>query len=51
MTIKVSAKEARERLSELLDRATRGEEVRLGPGASVTTRLTEPLTVRVRIGS
>lgn len=27
MTIKVSAKEARERLSELLDRATRGEEV------------------------
>ncbi|MGE3401440.1 MAG: hypothetical protein AB7K63_02565 [Vicinamibacterales bacterium] len=28
--------------------ATRGEEVRLGPGAQVTTRLTEPLTVRVR---
>jgi hypothetical protein len=28
--------------------ATRGEEVRLGPGASVTTRLTAPLTVRVR---
>jgi hypothetical protein len=29
--------------------ATRGEEVRLGPGANVTTRLTEPLTVRVRL--
>ena len=29
--------------------ATRGEEVRLGPGADVTTRLTAPLTVRVRI--
>jgi hypothetical protein len=29
--------------------ATRGEEVRLGPGASVTTRLTAPLTVRVRV--
>lgn len=28
--------------------ATRGEEVRLGPGAAVTTRLTEPLTVRIR---
>lgn len=28
--------------------ATRGAEVRLGPGAEVTTRLTEPLTVRVR---
>ena len=28
--------------------ATRGEEVRLGPGASVTTRLTAPLTVRVK---
>jgi len=27
--------------------ATRGEEVRLGSGASVTTRLTAPLTVRV----
>jgi hypothetical protein len=27
--------------------ATRGEEVRLGPGATVTTRLTAPLTVRV----
>lgn len=27
--------------------ATRGEEVRLSPGASVTTRLTAPLTVRV----
>jgi hypothetical protein len=29
--------------------ATRGEEVRLGPGAAVTTRLTAPLTVRVRV--
>jgi hypothetical protein len=29
--------------------ATRGEEVRVGPGASVTTRLTAPLTVRVRV--
>jgi hypothetical protein len=29
--------------------ATRGEEVRLEPGASVTTRLTVPLTVRVRV--
>ncbi len=28
--------------------ATRGKEVRLGPGANVTTRLTAPLTVRVR---
>jgi hypothetical protein len=28
--------------------ATRGEEVRLGPGAAVTTRLTAPLTVRIR---
>jgi hypothetical protein len=28
--------------------ATRGEEVRLGPGAAVTTRLTAPLTVRLR---
>ena len=27
--------------------ATRGEEVRLGPGATVTTRLTAPLTVRI----
>jgi hypothetical protein len=27
--------------------ATRGEEVRLGPGAEVTTRLTAPLTVRI----
>jgi hypothetical protein len=27
--------------------ATRGEEVRLGPGASVSTRLTAPVTVRV----
>jgi hypothetical protein len=29
--------------------ATRGEEVRLGPGANVTTRLTAPLTVRVKL--
>jgi hypothetical protein len=29
--------------------ATRGEEVRLGPGASVTTRLAAPLTVRVPV--
>lgn len=29
--------------------ATRGKEVRLGPGANVTTRLTEPLTVRVKV--
>jgi hypothetical protein len=28
--------------------ATRGDEVRLGPGAQVTTRLTAPLTVRVK---
>jgi len=28
--------------------ATRGKEVRLGPGANVTTRLTAPLTIRVR---
>ena len=28
--------------------ATRGEEVRLGPGADVTTRLTAPLVVRVK---
>jgi hypothetical protein len=28
--------------------ATKGEEVRLGPGANITTRLTAPLTVRVR---
>jgi hypothetical protein len=28
--------------------ATRGEEVRLGPGAAVTTRLTAPLSVRVK---
>jgi hypothetical protein len=27
--------------------ATRGEEVRLGPEATVTTTLTAPLTVRV----
>jgi hypothetical protein len=29
--------------------ATRGEEVRLGPGADVSTKLTAPLTVRVKI--
>ena len=29
--------------------ATRGDEVRLGPGAPVTTRLTAPLTVRVPV--
>ncbi len=29
--------------------ATRGKEVRLGPGAGVTARLTEPLTVRVKV--
>jgi hypothetical protein len=29
--------------------ATRGKEVKLGPGAAVTTRLTAPLTVRVRL--
>lgn len=28
--------------------ATKGKEVRLGPGANITTRLTAPLTVRVR---
>lgn len=28
--------------------ATRGEEVRLGPGADVTTRLTAPLNVRIK---
>ena len=28
--------------------ATRGEEVRRGPGASVTTRLSAPLTIRLR---
>jgi hypothetical protein len=28
--------------------ATRGEEVRLGPGANVNTRLTEPLTLQVK---
>ena len=28
--------------------ATKGEEVRLGPGAAVTTRLTAPVTVRVK---
>ncbi len=30
--------------------ATRGEEVRLGPGAAVTTRLTAPLVVRMKVG-
>jgi len=30
--------------------ATKGQEVRLGPGASATTELTAPLTVRVRVG-
>jgi hypothetical protein len=30
--------------------ATRGDEVRLAPGASVTTRLTAPLTIRVKVG-
>jgi hypothetical protein len=29
--------------------ATKGQEVRLGPGADVTTQLTAPLTVRIRI--
>jgi hypothetical protein len=29
--------------------ATRGDEVRLGPGANVNTRLTAPVTVRVRM--
>lgn len=29
--------------------ATRGEEVRVGSGATVTTRLTAPLTVRLRV--
>jgi hypothetical protein len=29
--------------------ATKGKEVRLGPGANVTTRLTAPLTVRVKV--
>jgi hypothetical protein len=28
--------------------ATKGKEVRLGPGAAITTRLTAPLTVRVK---
>ena len=28
--------------------ATKGKEVRLGPGAAITTRLTAPLTVRIR---
>ena len=29
--------------------ATKGKEIRLGPGANVATRLTAPLTVRVRV--
>jgi hypothetical protein len=29
--------------------ATKGQEMRLGPGADVSTRLTAPLTVRVRV--
>jgi hypothetical protein len=29
--------------------ATRGKEVRLGPGADVNTRLTAPLTLRVKL--
>lgn len=29
--------------------ATKGKEVRLGPGANVTTRLTAPVTIRVKI--
>jgi hypothetical protein len=29
--------------------ATKGQEVRLGPGANVTTRLTAPLTLRVKV--
>ena len=29
--------------------ATKGKEVRLGPGANVTTRLTAPVTVRVKV--
>ena len=28
--------------------ATKGKEVRLGPGANVTSRLTAPLTIRVK---
>ncbi len=28
--------------------ATRGKEIRLGPGASVTTRLTAPVTIRIQ---
>jgi len=30
--------------------ATRGEEIRVAPGASVTTRLTAPVTIRVKVG-
>ena len=29
--------------------ATKGQEMRLGPGADVSTKLTAPLTVRVRV--
>ena len=29
--------------------ATKGKEVRLGPGANVTTRLTAPLTIRIKV--
>jgi hypothetical protein len=29
--------------------ATKGKEMRLGPGADVTSRLTAPLTMRVRV--
>lgn len=28
--------------------ATKGKEIRLGPGANITTRLTAPLVVRIR---
>jgi hypothetical protein len=28
--------------------ATKGKEVHLGPGAGITTRLTAPITVRIR---
>jgi hypothetical protein len=30
--------------------ATKGKDMRLGPGADVTSRLTAPLTVRTRVG-
>ena len=29
--------------------ATKGQEIRLGPGADVTSQLTAPLTVRIRV--